>query len=112
MHNRGRSRAVTTHQISIVQTVAQQIEGGAYLNDRHHEAGRVRELAHIYLKVIQFIPPRLLKHNTTSLPHGANAPQIPRGINMWIWGFRQGDLGNGGRDGHLGEAWGCGGFEG
>ena len=81
--------------------------GLTYLDDRDDKLGSVLKLAHINVEVVQVVSLGLLQHHRTSLSHGADAPQIARGIDVGIGRLGHLDLGNGRRDGgvgHLGEA--------
>lgn len=72
--------------------------GCTYLDNGDHKFGRVLELAHVDVEVVQLISPRLVQYQGASLSNSANASQVAGGVDVWIGRLGHLDLGDGGRD--------------
>ena len=61
----------------------------SHINDRHDIGGGFRELAHIDIKMHQFIPLRLTKNIFGSIPNGIYASKIGCGVELGVRRRRQ-----------------------
>lgn len=65
-----------------------------YFDDGHDVVGRVLELGHVDIEMAQLVLLGLFQDQVAAVPHGINAPQVAGGVEVWVWGARQGDLGD------------------